>query len=442
VSRWTQASTRLWHGGFGDPEPTGPIAFAARRLIDGSGGPPVENAVLRTDGSTITWCGPAAADPERGSGPIVDLGDRTLMPGLIDCHAHPGFHPQPVETGPERAWTSERRVLEGAGAAWRALASGVTTMRVTGGQGVTSFALRAALDRGVARGPRLLIAGRVICPTGGHGHSGGEEADGPVEVRRAARVMFKNGADFLKLTATGGGTARTVRSRGTFTVEELTAAAQEADQHNTYATAHVHGLEGIVRCLDAGIQMLEHATFVGDDGLEHFDRALAERIRDQNVPVVPTVQVNGRVAESDDLPDFLKKQDAAEQKVWERRLESFKRRVELVAQLHDVGVVVLMGSDGGGRPAAIDDLAYGLELHVRAGVPAMDVIVSTTSLAAHWIGLGAVTGTLAPGKSADVIGMPGDPLSDITAVARTDLVLAQGTLVRAPEGVALPSAQA
>jgi imidazolonepropionase-like amidohydrolase len=431
VSSWSHGSERLWHGGLGDPEPTGPVAFAARRLVDGTGAPPIENAVLRTDGATITYCGPASSDPARGKGPLIDLGDRTLMPGLIDCHAHPGFHPQPVETGPERAWSSERRTLEGASAAWRALASGVTSMRVTGGPGVSSFALRDGIQRGVVRGPRLIIAGRVICPTGGHGHTGGEEADGPVEVRHAARLMFKNGADFLK---------RTVRSRGTFIVDELAAAAQEADQHNSYATAHVHGIEGIIRCLDAGIQMLEHATFVGDDGLEHFDRQLAERIRDQNVPVVPTVQVNGRTAESDDLAAFLAKQDPVEQKVWDRRLESFKRRIELVGLLHDVGVIVLMGSDGGGRPAAIDDLAYGLELHVRAGVPAMDVIVSSTSLAATWIGLGDVTGTLAAGKSADLIAMPGDPVADIRAVAQTDLVVAQGCLVRVPEDIAAPTA--
>ncbi len=444
MSSWRLGSTRRWHGGLGDREPTGPTALAARRVIDGSGNPPIENAVVRTDGRRITYCGPADGDPERGAG-VVDLGDRTLLPGLIDCHAHPGFYPQPVETGAEREWSAERRVLEGAAAAERALMSGVTTMRITGGPRGSSFALRDAVARGVIRGPRLVVAGRVICSTGGHGHSMGEEADGPDGVRRAARLMFKAGADFLKLTATGGGTARTVRNRATFTVEELAAAAQEADQHNSYATAHVHGLEGIVRCLDAGIQMLEHATFVGDDGLEHFDRSLADRIRDQNVPVVPTVQVNGRTAESPDLPDFLDRlavQDPAERRTWDRRLESFRRRVELVGQLHEAGVVILMGTDGGGRPAAIDDLAYGLELHARAGVPVMDVIRSATSLAADWIGVGDVTGSLAPGKEADLIAVPGDPLVDVKAFARVDLVMAGGELVRSPQDTAVPVAVA
>jgi imidazolonepropionase-like amidohydrolase len=245
--------------------------------------------------------------------------------------------------------------------------------------------------------------------------------------------MFKEGADFLKLTATGGGTAGTVRYRATLTVEELAAAADEAAHHESYATAHVHGIEGIERALDAGIQMLEHASFVGDDGLEHFDKALAERIRDQDVPVVPTVQVNGRVVERDTLEEFLATLDPAERRTWDRRIESFKRRVDLVGQLHDAGVTILMGSDGGGRPAPIDDLAYGLELHVRAGIDPMAVIVSSTSLAARWIGVGNETGMLAPGLSADLIAMPGDPVARITAVGDTDFVMARGKVVRMPE---------
>ena len=436
IDSWAKASEPRWHGGFGDPVRIAPMAVAADRLIDGSGGPPIAKALMRTDGLRITYCGPAQFDPEQGSGPILDLGDRTLMPGLIDCHAHPGIRPSQNEMG--SVATASRHVLNGAAAAWRALVSGVTTMRVTGAPGVSSQVLRNAIAEGVFPGPRLLVAGPVICPTGGHGYSSGIEADGPIKVRRAARQLFKDDVDFLKLTATGGGTAGTVRHRGTFTVEELAAAAAEAEQHDRYATAHVHGIEGIRRCLDAGIQMLEHGTFVGDDGLEHFDRALAERIRDQGVPVVPTVQVNGREAESDTLEELLAGLDEAGQALWKRRLESFKRRVELVGQLHEVGVTILMGSDGGGRPARIDDLAYGLELHVRAGVPAMEVIVSSTSLAARWVGLGDETGTLRAGLFADAIAFPGDPLADITSVAKTDFVMSAGTLIRKPAGVAVP----
>lgn len=436
VTDWIMADEKQWHGGLGDPKGIAPTAVAADRVIDGTGAEPITKGLVRTDGRRITYCGPADQDPEQGRGPILDLGDRTLMPGLIDCHAHPGT--RSAANGLGIVESTARHVLNGAAATWRALVSGVTTMRITGAPNVSSQVLRDAIADGVFQGPRLLVAGPVICPTGGHGFWTGVEADGPVEVRAAARRLFKNGVNFLKLTATGGGTSGTVRHRGTFTVEEIAAAANEADQHESYATAHVHGIEGITRCLDAGIQMLEHCTFVGDDGLEHFDRSLAGRIRDQGVPVVPTVQVNGRESESENLEEMLAGLDEAELRTWTRRLESFKRRVELVGRLHEAGVTILMGSDGGGRPARIDDLAYGLELHARAGVPPMEVIRSSTSLAARWIGIGDETGALKAGKYADMIAFPGDPLADIKAVAHTDFVVSQGVLIRQPPGVTVP----
>jgi imidazolonepropionase-like amidohydrolase len=448
LPEWSMATDRRWHGGLGDPRAHPVPGLRAARLIDGSGGPIIQDGVVRVSGDTISYCGPASDDPERETAPLVDLGDRTLMPGLIDCHLHPRFYPGAApETDSFGAvdhagsgWTSEIRALESASASWRALMSGVTTIRIPGLPGRTAFALRDAIDQGTMPGPRTLIAGRVICPTGGHGHNGGEEADGPDGVRRAARLMFKNGADFVKLTATGGGTARTVRGRATLTVEELAAAANEASQHDSYATAHVHGTEGIVRCLDAGIQMLEHATFVGDDGLEHFDRDVGTRIRDQDVPVVPTVQVNGRILESPDGERALGQLDPAEQRTWTRRRESFKRRIDLVAQLHDLGVTVLMGSDGGGRPAPVDDLAYGLELHVRAGIDPMAVLQSATSTAADRLGLGTVTGRLRAGLCADILAVPGDPVRDITSVGRVDLVISRGTIVRGPALLLAPAA--
>jgi imidazolonepropionase-like amidohydrolase len=436
VADWITANEKQWHGGYGDPVTVQPTAIAADRVITGTGAGPIAKGLVRTDGRRITYVGPADQDPEAGRGPVLDLGDRTLMPGLVDCHAHPGT--RPADNGLGEVESTARHVLNGAAATWRALVSGVTTMRVTGAPNVSSQVLRDAIRDGVFQGPRLLVAGPVVCPTGGHGFWTGVEADGPVGVRAAVRQLFKENVDFIKLTATGGGTAGTVRHRGTFTVEEIAAAASEADQHESYATAHVHGIEGIVRCLDAGIQMLEHCTFVGDDGLEHFDRALAERIRDQGVPVVPTVQVNGRESESEGLEEVMASLPEAEQRTWTRRLESFKRRVELVGQLHESGVILLMGSDGGGRPARIDDLAYGLELHVRAGVPPMEVIRSSTSLAAEWLGIGDETGSLETGKDADLIAFPGNPLNDIKAVAATDLVVSQGVLVRKPSGVDVP----
>jgi len=309
----------------------------------------------------------------------------------------------------------------------RALKSGVTTIRDCGAPRRTAFALREAVDRGLIAGPRLLLAGRMICPTGGHGHPYGGEADGPEGVRKAARELFKEGADFLKLTATGGGTARTLRHRATFTKDELAAAAEEADARGTYATAHCHGIEGMQRCLDAGIRMIEHGTFVGSDGREHFDHDLAARLRDQDVPVVPTLQVHGRwVQQRQGRSNELSPQDKA---FWPHRSDSFCRRIEIVSRLHELGVVLLMGSDSGWRTGAIDDLAFGLELHVQAGISPLQAIASATGLAAKRLGLAEVTGTLQAGKEADLIAVRGDPTTDILALASIELVVRAGHIV-------------
>ena len=431
------------------------------RLIDGTGRPPIADGVVHVDGTRITFAGPAHAAPRTPAADVIDLGPRTLLPGLIDCHAHPVPWPE-GEADQINPWADQLRVLHATAVLARALRSGVTSIRNVGSPRHTAYAVREAVERRYVMGPRLIVSGPIICPTGGHGHLGGGEADGPDGVRREARQRFREGADFLKLTATGGGTARTVRHRATFTVEEIRAAVDEAIQHESYATAHVHGTEGIIRCLDAGMPMLEHATFVGPDNREHFDPEVAARIRDQQVVVVPTVQVYGRWAETcpgridnlgaDDLAEWQARYESLpymlhpfprldrltprELATWHHRFDSFFKRVELVGRLYDMGIVMLMGSDGGGRPAPIDDLGHGIELHVRAGVPALDAIRSATGLAAKWIRIDDVTGTLEAGKVADVIAVNGDPLVDITAVSRVEFVMARGHVVKAPSGPA------
>jgi imidazolonepropionase-like amidohydrolase len=433
----------------------GVIVLRAAKLIDGTGQPAVGPAEVQVDGKRIVYAGPSReAPPVPGNPQVVELGARTLLPGLIDCHAHP------VSYGGDggAAWADEARVLFATDSLRRALLSGVTTIRNTGSPRNTAYALKAAVDAGKVAGPRLVIAGGIVCSTGGHGYMGGGEADGPDAVRREVRDRFKNGATFIKLTATGGGTVGTVRHRATFTVAELESAAKEAIQHEGYATAHVHGTEGIVRCLDAGVQMLEHATFVLEDNVEYFDADVAARVRDQNVPIVPTVQVYGRWVETspghmdglsrDQLDEWAARYDAvscelppfpridqlpqSELRTWRHRFDSFLRRVELVGQLYRAGVVLLMGSDGGGRPGPIDDLGHGIQLHVKAGVPVLEAIASATSLAAEWIRVDDATGSLVAGKEADVIAVDGNPVDDVTAMSRVEFVMRSGQTYKAP----------
>jgi imidazolonepropionase-like amidohydrolase len=236
------------------------------------------------------------------------------------------------------------------------------------------------------------------------------------------------------VTATGGGTKGTLRHRATFTVDELRSIVAEAEQHDTYVTAHCHAIEGMRRCLEAGVQMMEHATFVSrEDGLEHLDRDLVHQLRDQGVIVTPTVAVHGRWLE--DVADRVDGMEGPERALWRRRSEGFERRLEIVGALHEAGVRVLIGSDGGvGRtyPAALDDLAYSVELHTRVGVSTMDAIRQATSVAAEHIGLGRVVGTIAEGYEADLIAVDGDPLTRIQSLADVRFVMSRGTPVRTP----------
>jgi imidazolonepropionase-like amidohydrolase len=277
----------------------------------------------------------------------------------------------------------------------------------------------------------MRVAGRILCPTGGHGYTLGGECDGPDGVRRTARQQFKEGADFIKITATGGGTVGAApRHRATFTVAEIAAAVEVADVYDSYVTAHCHSTEGIIRCLDAGVSMLEHATFVDFDGLERLDRDVLARVRDQGVTVVPTVAIHGRWLEQ--VADRVDTMDDAERALWKRRSEGLARRLDIVAELHSAGVPVLIGSDGGfGRnyPAALDDLAYSIELHVRAGVPAGAAIASATGVAASKIGMGDLVGRVAQGLQADLIAVTGDPERDVTVLAKPTMVMQRGTMV-------------
>jgi imidazolonepropionase-like amidohydrolase len=417
----------------------------ARRLVDGTETAPTGDAdpgsggvIVRVVGGTIEYAGPADGAPAAGGEPctVVDLGEATLMPGLIDCHAHPIPHADVPELG-EPHTRDGVRVTHGLDEMTRALQSGITTFRDCGAPRHTGLALKQAAEAGLVRAPRLVVAGRVLCPTGGHAHSGGGEVDGVDGMLVAARRQFKEGVDFIKVTATGGGTRGTVRHRATFTVGELAAAVEIARQYDSYVTAHVHAIEGIVRCLDAGVPMLEHATFVAEDGREHLDKDVLLRIRDQGVTVCPTVAVHGRWL--DEHEHQVDRMDEEERALYDKRRDSFTRRLDLVAELHDSGVRVLVGSDGGkGRnyPAALDDLAYSLALHVGVGIPAPDVIRSATSDAADAIGLGGTVGRLTAGFEADLIAVDGDPLTDITAVARPTFVMQRGSVVR-HDGAAL-----
>lgn len=398
-------------------------------MLDGSGGRPVTDAAVHVAGDRITYAGPARDAPGvAASDPVHRLPGACLLPGLIDCHAHPVSFPRGAGSGSDQA--THLAVLQAVSSLDAALRSGITTIRDCGAPHAASFAVRQALADRVISGPRLVAAGPPLCPTGGHGHYGGGECDGADGVRAKVRELFKSGADFIKVTATGGGTPGTLRHRATFTVEELRAAVTEAERRDSYVTAHCHATEGIRHCLDAGVPMLEHATFVEPDGTERFDPEVGARIRDAGVIVVPTVEVHARWLRDHpaDGPELAPEQ----RQEWRRRRDSSARRLGIVHELHQLGVPLLVGSDAGlGRsyPAPFDDLALEIELFVQAGVSPGDAIAGATGAAARALGIDGEAGRLAAGLAADVLAVPGDPLADVTVLATPSLVMHRGQIV-------------
>ncbi len=406
----------------------------AKALLDGTGAPPVQNAVVVVEGSRILAAGSQEA-VEAPRGPDVrelDFPDGYLLPGLIDAHTHLmfGAGEATYEEVIERD-TDEIMLLRAARNAHIHLNAGVTTLRDCGARNQVTFDLRRGVDQGLALAPRLLLSGRPVTVTKGHFWWCNGEADGVNGVRKAVRRLVEDGADFIKIMASGGGTAGTDNRRPSFSVEELRAIVDEAHNQGVPTTAHCIATQSIVNALDAGVDSIEHATFIEPDGSYVFNPHIAERIASQGVRVSPTVQTGYRRREK-----LLAMREAGhaltpEDKV---RLEDLhikcERQVEFLGRLwSEWGVTIVAGTDA---ISSFGDYCLGLELQVEAGMSTADVIRSATGVAAKAVGLDHLVGTLEPGREADLIVVDQDPLADIRALRSMRMVMQRGGVVPPP----------
>ena len=390
----------------------------ATRLIDGRGGPQVENGAVMTRGSKILAVGPAkdVVPPEGAPVETYDYPGKTIMPGMIDCHTHhngfgDGRAGDDLATMPD-----ELLVLQSARNARASLFSGVTSIRDNGAKNVTMFRLRDAIRAGITEGPRMVLCGRPIAIIGGHLGYFGTEVTGPVEASAAARQLIKEGADYLKITATGGTTRTSFPLLPSFNVEELTAITGEAHKFGRLTAAHCTSTQGIINSLDAGVDMIIHCYFKEPDGADVFRQDVAERIGQQGAYVNPTVHVtrsrvwalqnkkeaHGLTAEENDRLDA--------------GLRDLDVRLEHVARLIDMGLKVVTGSDSSWGDYQLGNTVYETECLGMAGHSPMQGILSVTSEAAKSIGIDDVTGTLEPNKDADIIVVDGNPAEHISAV--------------------------
>jgi len=401
------------------------------RLIDGTGGPPAADPTVVVHHGRIHAV--HTGRPPRGAwppdAPVLDLAGHTLLPGLIDCHVHLTC---PGDGTPFEAIVKEPDGTQLALAfrnAQTALRAGVTTLRDCGSMRRTSLDLRRAQHLGYATLPRLHLCRCPITITGGHCRYFGGEADGPEEMRKLVRQLVRDGVDFIKIMASGGGTRGTVSSQPSYTVEELRAAVDEAHRLNRRVGVHCTCAPATRNAVAAGADHIEHALFLTDEaGRQRFEPDVADAVA-RAAAVTSTFCVGYFIVDALtptlDTPG-AREEDRAAVERWHRMNEG---NLDNARRMRQAGVRYITGTDAGWRFTPFDGLAREIELLAESGATAAEAIVAATSGAAAVLGIGEETGTLRPGLAADLIAVAGDPLADLRALRRPAVVMLGGTVV-------------
>lgn len=363
---------------------------------------------------------------------IVDLKAMFILPGLIDGHVHITSENNPKGRLQSVELSDPDRAIMAAGFAKKTLMAGFTTVRDVGARGGDAvFALRDGIERGDIVGPRVLSSGSTISVTGGHGdgtqgyrddiahvlHSSGV-CNGADDCRRAVREQVRRGADHIKLTATAGVLSNTAAGlEQQFTDEELTAIMDAAHVMGRKVTAHAHGVNGINAALRAGVDSIEHGTYLDQESIRLF--------KQNDAFLVPTILAGVTVAEwAEDPESFLLPPQR------EKSREVGPKMLEMARRAHAGGVKIAFGTDTG--VSKHGENAREFALLVEAGMTPMEAIRSSTVLGAENLGLSDRIGSIAPGKAADIIAVDGDPLADVTELEDVDFVMKAGEVFKSP----------
>lgn len=361
---------------------------------------------------------------------IIDLKNSFVLPGLIDSHVHilgennPNARLQTVEM------SDADDAIAGAGFAKKTLLAGFTTVRDVGaGPGDAIFALRDGIARGDVPGPRIFASGAIISVTGGHGdgtqgyrddiahvlHSPAV-CDGPADCRRAVREQIRRGADHIKLTATGGVLSNTAAGlEQQFFDDELKAIIDSAHSMGRKVTAHAHGVAGINSALRAGVDSIEHGTYLDDESVKLFKK--------NGAYLVPTLLAGATVVEWAKDPDsFLLPPQRA------KALQVGPLMHEMAEKAHKAGVKIAFGTDTG--VSRHGENAREFPLLVAAGLTPTEAIRAATVSAADHLGKSDVIGSIAPGKYADIIATDGDPTADVSELLDVDFVMKGGAVYK------------
>lgn len=395
----------------------------AGHLLDVDGGQWLVDHAILIRGQRIESVAPASELERPSDAEFLDLRDAWVLPGLVDLHTHLTGGPQ-LHGYQGLSYSTPRLALLGAAHAKQTLEAGFTTVRNVGAGGYTDVALRDAIRAGDVPGPRLQVSGPALGITGGHCDSNllppeinepaAGVADGPWAVRAKVREVIKFGADVIKVCATGG-----VLSKGTsvgaqqYTLEEMQAIVEEAHRRGRKVAAHAHGTEGIKAAIRAGVDSVEHASLIDDEGI----RLARENGTYLVLDIYVSTYILGEGEAAGILPESLEK----ERIVGQAQRDSFRRA-------HAAGVQVGYGTDAGVYPHGgnAKQFAYMVEY----GMTPLEAIRSATIEAASLMGWEDRIGSLDPGKLADLIAVGADPLNDVTVLEKVDFVMKDGQVFK------------
>jgi len=403
-------------------EPPKRVAIKAGRLIDTKTGAVTNNAFILIEGDKITAVGPDVKVPAEVE--VIDLKDKTVAPGLIDCHTHMTFQPDNYYDDIFRKSPIDVAVIAHVYAR-RTLEAGFTTVRDVGAGEFIDVALRNAINRGDVVGPRMQVATLTVGATGGHGDTNGFSpylkfggfsglADGVDEIRKLIRFEVKYGADLIKMLATAGVLSEE-ESVGApqFSQEEMNAIVEEAKMWGKRVAAHAHGAEGIKRAVRAGVTSIEHGSLIDDEGIK--------MMKERGTYLVADIYNDDYILAEFAKLGYPEKVINKERMVGRTQRENFQKAAK-------AGVKLAYGTDAGVYPHGWN--AKQFAHMVKWGLTPTQAIQTATVNAADLLGWNDKVGVIAPGAFADIIAVDGDPLKDVTEFERVKFVMKGGVVYK------------
>jgi len=396
-------------------------------LIDGKNKEQLQQVTVVVEANKITTVDKGFTKPGKDD-KLIDLSKKTVMPGLIDMHVH-------LESETSKDALLKRFTLNEADIAFQStvyakktLMAGFTTVRDCGGTGV-NISLRNAINAGTVIGPRVLTAGKSIASTGGHadptngsrkdlmGDPGPKEGviNGVEDARKAVRQRYKDGADFIKITATGGVLSIAKDGSGPqFTQEEVNAIVETAKDYGMITAAHAHGAEGMKRAILAGITTIEHGTLMTEE--------VMDLMKQKGTYHVPTIIAGRSAAEYAKIPGYY------HPLVVPKALEIGSKIQENFGKSYKRGVKIAFGTDAGVFPHGDNAKEFGYM--VEGGMPAIDALLSAMQVNANILGMGDKVGSVEKGKLADIVAVDEDPTKNISTMTKVTFVMKDGVVYK------------